>query len=103
MTSIGACGRSIMLKTDVYTVSQPCGVWKFVAPRSETPPAGVPRSSGTMNARASSIAVSAGIGCSLLMNVICSRTMPTLPIGSCMSSEKIASPCPPGAVRKYVS
>ena len=32
--NIGATGRSIMLKMGVYTVSQPVGVWKFVAPRS---------------------------------------------------------------------
>ena len=43
-----------MLKIGVYTVSQPGGVWKLVAPRSEMAPGGVPRSSGTMKVRAAS-------------------------------------------------
>ena len=32
-------------------MSQPGGVWKFVAPRSEMAPVGVPKSSGTMKFR----------------------------------------------------
>ena len=81
-------------------MSQPFGVRKFVAPRSVTPPAGVPRSSGTMSARTSAIAVSSGTGCFSFMNVIFWFTMPMLPIGSCSSMEKIVTPWASGVLRK---
>ena len=41
-------------------MSQPGGVWKFVAPRSAIAPGGVPRSSGTINARVKLKAAKAG-------------------------------------------
>ena len=45
-------------------MSQPSGVLKLVAPRRVTAPAGVPKSSGTMKARATTRAASAEIGMS---------------------------------------
>jgi len=47
-----------MLRIGEYTVSQPDGVWKLVAPRSATAPDGVPISSGTRNARITASAAS---------------------------------------------
>jgi hypothetical protein len=73
---MGGTGRSTMLSTGVYTVSHPGGVWKPVAPRSEIPPGGVPRSSGTKNTRA------------------------IVPIGSEMFSEKICCHLSPSILRK---
>ena len=87
-TSIGATGRSIMLKIGVYTVSQPEGVWKFVAPRSAMAPAGVPMSSGTRNARITAIAASReSIGAPT--KVTSSFIMPTLPTDWLMVTWKI--------------
>jgi len=77
------------LNTGVYTVSQPSGVLKLVAPFKVTAPAGVPRSSGTMNARIKFLASSVEIGMPLAMKVISSRNIPTPPTGSITEILKI--------------
>ena len=97
---MGATGRSIMLKIGVYTVSQPAGVWKFVAPRSEIAPGGVPRSSGTINARARLTAVSRDIDGCRFMNATSSFIIPMLPTGSTTVTEKIASHFPSGVLKQ---
>jgi hypothetical protein len=100
-TSIGAIGRSIMLNTGAYTVSQPGGVWKFVDPRTERAPGGVPRSSGTMKAVATRIASSLEIGGLDFAKATSCLIMPMPPTGSTTVSENSGSHLPLGLLRKY--
>jgi hypothetical protein len=87
-------GRSMLLKIGVYTVSQPGGVWKFVAARNVTAPGGVPRSSGTTNFRMSSSASSRDIFRSLFRNSTSCITMPMPPTGSAVRTVKIGTRSP---------
>ena len=69
-------------------MSQPAGVWKFVAPRSAIAPGGVPMSSGTRKTRATASAASRdSIG--VPTNVTSSLIMPTPPTGRLIVTWKI--------------
>src|SRR5437660_8030017 len=98
--SIGATGRSIILKIGVYTLSQPGGVLKLVAPRIDIAPGGVPRSSGAMKARKILSAVSRDIAAFLLTNATSSLIMPMLPIESVIVTVKNGYHFPPDVLTK---
>jgi hypothetical protein len=88
-----------MLKIGVYIVSHPVGVWKLVAPRSASAPAGVPMSSGTTNTRMTSSAPSRErIGTP--MNVTSSFIIPTAPRDIARATEKTGVGWPLGDCRQ---
>ena len=84
----------MLLNTGVYTVSQPAGVRKPTLPRSAMAPCGVPKSSGTTNARANCLTPSAPTGKSETWNCTSSLNIPMLPTGIVIRSVKIGRHCP---------
>ena len=72
-------------------VSQPCGVWKFHAPRRVTAPAGVPMSSCEMNMPGIKWAISRVCGVSWMCILISRLVAPIPPIGSRYVTVKIGS------------
>ncbi len=84
-------------------MSHPSGVTKSQAPRSVIAPGGVPRSSGTTNARTIRLAASSSMGGFGTANATSVLSFPMLPTGSDHRTAKSGSHFPAGFFRKYLN